>query len=587
MNMFVNYLIEVNLGLVFFYAIYWVLLRSENQFGFKRAYVLGSLLASLLFPFVTIKSSALGIIPALSDAVPATWLPEIIIYGDAKAPLEKAATSASYWSWVSYTYLTIATVIFAIFIFRIAGLVRLYLQARRYAWKTYVVAESEKIKGVFSFFHFIFLSPVDLLDAEERQEILRHEEIHIQKLHSLDIVLINLVGILCWFNPVIRSYKKSLVQIHEFEADARSVEGRDVNAYCGLLAKVALQSHGYVLANHFTNSFTLKRITMMKTVRKKIRQWKVIAVSVTALLIFFVVACQDQVMQDIQTLTDNSSAATVLPAQVEAELTKLKQANPQADYIVMEMNDEGKMKMELMEKDEAFKKMLVSIHVIKTEEQSFVILQKGEQTNRLADMTVAEGEVFTIVEESAEPVGGMNKLYEYIAANLKYPEEARMKGIEGKVFLEFTVNTDGTLSDIHALKGVGGGCDEEAIKVMQGSPTWIPGKQRGMNVRQRMVIPINFSLGSGTQISVEKAQVKNEFEFVTAINKTTVNGVTHLNGVVKNLDGTPLKGTNIVIDTTTTGTVSMQDGTFKLASPTNSGKLVFSFVGYKTKIVAF
>ena len=162
-----------------------------------------------------------------------------------------------------------------------------------------------------------------------------------------------------------------------------------------------------------------------------------------------------------------------------------------------------------------------------------------------------------------------------------------MKGIEGKVFLEFTVNTDGTLSDIHALKGVGGGCDEEAIKVMQGSPTWIPGKQRGMNVRQRMVIPINFSLGSGTQISVEKAQVKNEFEFVTAINKTTVNGVTHLNGVVKNLDGTPLKGTNIVIDTTTTGTVSMQDGTFKLASPTNSGKLVFSFVGYKTKIVAF
>jgi TonB family protein len=163
-----------------------------------------------------------------------------------------------------------------------------------------------------------------------------------------------------------------------------------------------------------------------------------------------------------------------------------------------------------------------------------------------------------------------------------------MKGIEGKVFIEFTVNTDGTVSDIHALKGIGGGCDEEAINVMQGSPKWIPAKQRGTNVRQRMVMPINFSLGSGnpTSISVEKSQV-NESEFVTSVNKTTINGVTHLNGVVKNLDGTPLTGTNIVIEATTTGTVSTQDGTFKLESPTNSGNLVFSFVGYKTKIVAF
>lgn len=586
MNAFVNYLIEVNLGLVFFYAIYWVLLRNENQFGFKRVYLLGSLLASLVFPFISIQSGALTIIPALSNAVPATWLPEIIIYGDGNAPVEKA-TLANYWSWVSYTYLSIAAIIFVIFLFRISVLVRLYIHARRYAWKNYVVAESEKVQGVFSFFHFIFLSPADPLDAEERQEILRHEEVHIRKLHSLDIVLINLVGIGCWFNPIIRSYKKSLVQIHEFEADARSVEGRDVNLYCGLLAKVALQSHGYVLANHFTNSFTLKRITMMKTVRKKISQWKVITVSVTALLIFFVVACQEQVMQDLQTITDNSSAAIILPPQVETELTKLKQANPKAEFIVMEMNDEGKKKLEEMEKDEAFKKMLVSMHVIKTEEQSFVILQKGEQTNRIADMTVADGEVFTIVEESAEPEGGMPRLYEYVAANLKYPAEARMKGIEGRVFLEFTVNKDGTVSDIRTLKGIGGGCDEEAINVMQGSPKWIPAKQRGLNVRQRMVMPINFSLGSGNPISVEKAQVKNEFEFVTTINKTTVNGVTHLNGVVKNLDGTPLTGTNIVVEATTTGTVSIQDGTFKLAVPTNSGNLVFSFVGYKTKVVAY
>jgi hypothetical protein len=99
-----------------------------------------------------------------------------------------------------------------------------------------------------------------------------------------------------------------LVQVHEFEADARSVEGRDVNAYCSLLARVALQSNGYPLASHFTNSLTLKRINMMKSVRKNIKQWKVATITFSILLVFFIVACQDQVMQDVQTITDNSSA---------------------------------------------------------------------------------------------------------------------------------------------------------------------------------------------------------------------------------------------------------------------------------------
>lgn len=523
MNTFVNYLIEVNLGLVFFYAIYWVLLLNENQFGFKRAYLLGSLLASLLFPFINIQSGAFTIIPALSNAVPATWLPEIIIYGDGKAPLEKAVTSASYWSWVSYTYLTIAAIIFAIFLFRIAELVRLYLQARRYAWKNYVVAESEKVTGVFSFFHFIFLSPADQLDAEEQQEILRHEEVHIQKLHSLDIVLINLVGIVCWFNPIIRSYKKSLVQIHEFEADARSVEGRDVNLYCGLLAKVALQSHGYVLANHFTNSFTLKRIMMMKTVRKKISQWKVITVSVTALLIFFVVACQDQVMQDIQYITDKSTMVDPknYTDQVKQMVGKLQYENPSASYFVMELTDEdAKIKFEELEAKYQGQTKGIIVENIKGDKRSFTIFEKGDLSNSLAQLTKTEGEVFTIVEESAEPKNGMEELWGHFAKTIKYPVEARQKGIEGRVFVQFIVNTDGSISEVEVIKGIGGGCDEEAAKVVALAPPWNPGKQKGQVVRQRMVIPVIFKLSnSDTKIEGGQASGSSSNELVVVGHK--------------------------------------------------------------------
>lgn len=326
----------------------------------------------------------------------------------------------------------------------------------------------------------------------------------------------------------------------------------------------------------------------MKTVRTKIKQWKVATLSITALLIFFVVACQDQVMQNIQTIADNSSAATMLPAQVEAELLKLKQANPKAEYIVMEMNDEGKKKMEELDKDPEFKKNLIGISIIKTTDQSFAILQKGDRTNALATMTATDDEIFSIVEESASPISGYPVLYEYIAKNMNYPQQARSMGIEGKVFIEFVVNVDGTLSDFVPIKGIGAGCDQEAIRVLQTSTiAWTPGKQQGMSVKQRMVLPITFKLGSGSPAAIIIGEADNNYpgsqdEFKITVTKTVVNGLAQISGQVKNQDGAPLAGTNIVVKSTTTGTVSNSDGSFKIDTQQKTGTLVFSFIGFKT-----
>jgi periplasmic protein TonB len=104
-------------------------------------------------------------------------------------------------------------------------------------------------------------------------------------------------------------------------------------------------------------------------------------------------------------------------------------------------------------------------------------------------------QVFIVVEEPAAPVGGMPAFYEYVSKKLKYPAQARRMGIEGKVFVEFVIEKDGTITDVKFIKGIGAGCDEEAVRVVQGAPKWKPGKQRGKPVRQRMVLPINFKLG--------------------------------------------------------------------------------------------
>lgn len=104
-------------------------------------------------------------------------------------------------------------------------------------------------------------------------------------------------------------------------------------------------------------------------------------------------------------------------------------------------------------------------------------------------------EIFNVVEESAAPKGGMQAFYKYVSEKLKYPAQARRMGTEGKVFVEFVVNRDGSIVDVKVVRGIGAGCDEEAIRVVQSAPSWSPGKQRGKPVRQKMVIPINFRLG--------------------------------------------------------------------------------------------
>jgi protein TonB len=104
-------------------------------------------------------------------------------------------------------------------------------------------------------------------------------------------------------------------------------------------------------------------------------------------------------------------------------------------------------------------------------------------------------EIFTIVEDQPEFPGGIGAFYKYVATNLRYPAQARRMGIAGKVFVQFVVEKDGRLTDVQILKGIGAGCDEEALRVIKKSKAWKPGRQRGRPVKVRMIIPINFRLG--------------------------------------------------------------------------------------------
>jgi protein TonB len=105
-----------------------------------------------------------------------------------------------------------------------------------------------------------------------------------------------------------------------------------------------------------------------------------------------------------------------------------------------------------------------------------------------------EGKVFTIVEEMPTFPGGEEKMLEYIQRNTKYPAVARENNITGRVYVSFVVDKDGKINNVKVLRGIGGGCDEEAIRVVKSMPDWKAGKQNGRAVQVQFNLPVNFTL---------------------------------------------------------------------------------------------
>ncbi len=110
------------------------------------------------------------------------------------------------------------------------------------------------------------------------------------------------------------------------------------------------------------------------------------------------------------------------------------------------------------------------------------------------EVVIAEQEIFTIVEEQPSFPGGESAMMDYLRNNIKYPQLAKESNIQGTVYVQFVVEPNGSISNTKIMRGIGGGCDEEAIRVVKNMPSWQPGKQRGKPVRVYFNLPIRFIL---------------------------------------------------------------------------------------------
>jgi periplasmic protein TonB len=146
--------------------------------------------------------------------------------------------------------------------------------------------------------------------------------------------------------------------------------------------------------------------------------------------------------------------------------------------------------VEVPDEEEIEEEIQVNLDVEVTEDTKVEHIEIKQEKEEEEDVN----QIFTIVEEQAQPVGGMSAFYKFVGEKMKYPAQARRMQVEGRVFCEFVVNRDGTLQDVKVIRGIGAGCDEEAIRVIQSAPPWKPGKQRGKAVRSKFNLAIIFKL---------------------------------------------------------------------------------------------
>ncbi|MFN7602925.1 MAG: TonB family protein, partial [Bacteroidota bacterium] len=297
-------------------------------------------------------------------------------------------------------------------------------------------------------------------------------------------------------------------------------------------------------------------------------------------IFFFAIACQDQLHNN----TQQSLSIETLPKDIQQQIRTFAKYNDQVR--VLEINDANKKELEELGYYDGQPKnalRVISGGFIK-DQFSYAIIGKPKSFLK------NESQVFSVVDEMATPVFGFDALYENLGHIIQYPEQARKNGVEGKVYIEFVVQTDGTLSDIKLIRGVDDDIDTEALRAFyQLQAKWNPAIHQGQLVKMRMTMPIVFSLKNRSHASREPNEVE-QMEVAFGTNRSLkphANGKLMIEGVVYSNDGTPLPGVKVEIKGSNEGGYSDSDGKFIFETSQEKGVAHFSFEGFKALDVSF
>ena len=323
----------------------------------------------------------------------------------------------------------------------------------------------------FSWMHYIVMNRSDY-EAQDAA-ILAHERGHIRLHHSLDVVLVDLLTALQWFNPAMWMLRQDLRAIHEYEADGEVLsQGINARQYQYLLISKAAGIGGYSIANGISHSTLKNRIHMMT--HKKTRSSHLLK------LLALVPIVGTALALNARTVTD------------------YVYDEPQKQQPVKKGKNAGTVKTGAINE-------IVVVHQAPANKATQSEPQdRPEEKEKQAENPTDK--VFDVVEQMPQFPGGTAELMKYMSMNVRYPKEAHENGIQGRVIVTFVVGKDGSISDASIVRSIDPQLDAEALRVVNEMPTWTPGMQNGEPVAVKYTVPITFKLSGGPTASPAKVK---------------------------------------------------------------------------------
>jgi TonB family protein len=459
-----SYLAQVSLYWLLLYGCYWLVLRRHTFFVWNRAYLLGSLMGAFTLPLVPYPEVAPPVPVAVYEM--ATLPTETVFAATPDFALQPATPAAAEpfpWEAMLWIVYALGVGVMAIRLFRhlrqIGAFIRQGTCLDMDAYRLCVLENDPVGVGSFSFLNHIVLNHTDY--EHNFETILSHELAHVRQRHSWDVLLVEVLRVLFWFNPVLILYKKSLQQVHEYLADREVCkwEATPRDRYAEFMVSYTMGTPVAMLANPFFNSSLLKDRIMM-LYKKRNSNWSLgkyaavlVAVGLLAVLMAF------------------------KPAVVPSDLPKNDTLSVPSESIIARLEEK-----------------IILAGVRDTRFGQFI-------PNLFSDKIPLKSEpeqfgFHFIRDNDRQPSfpGGEEAMQQFISQKVTYPASASRANVQGKVLMSFVVSATGEIQNVEILKTPGFGLKEESLRIVSAMPAWVPGQKDGKKVPMRYDMTLDFQL---------------------------------------------------------------------------------------------
>jgi len=540
---FLTYDLKVAALIAVFYMFYRLMLSRETFHRVNRIVLLTTAVASFVLPLCVItlhETITMDPVPTVAADLQSAALEYQDLQSEPQIPL---------WQIVLLTLFIlgmVATLVHTLWsLFRILKLIRNSEQHPQQDGTTICVTGNADLSP-FSWMNYIVMNRSDYEAADPA--ILAHERGHIRLRHSWDLLLVDTLTALQWFNPAIWMLRQDLRAIHEYEADGEVLSlGINARQYQYLLITKAASIGGYSLANGISHSTLKNRIHMM--LHKKSSSRRLLKLIALVPIVGIALALNAKTVTDVVYTNDTAEAPSVetmvADAMKKAETISVAfgegaenfeektvtvkgvvydsepTPTPIVGAIVREAgstkgvvtNQKGEFSIETS----TGKALLFTYIGYEPEQIGVAQLYKDNQDCTVHLKHTSTTKVYDVVEEMPQFPGGISKMMEYLSVNLHYPKEAAEKGLQGRVIANFVIEPDGSITNAKVLKPLDPALDAEALRLVNGMPKWTPGKQDGVPMRVKYTIPITFRLDNGPAIPALKEQPANQGPEVVAM----------------------------------------------------------------------